>query len=123
MRSSDGPITGAAATGVERTTDCVPFEQAVTRTPSAMTAAAYLIELPGGYSLRTCLELCDDRVGNLARTDGGRIVPLLLQVVGDVLAGGDPVRDGRVEGVGGGDFPSGARLRPPGSDNRHSVDL
>ena len=49
-----------------------------------------------------------DRIGELARADRRRIVPVRLQVVRHVLALGDHRRDGALELVGGvalGDVP------------------
>src|SRR5712692_8069665 len=98
MRSSAGPITGGAmATGVVVTAVGAPLEHAAASTPAARTTAAYLI--PDAETLRTCLQLRHDGVGDLARADGRGVVPLLLQVVRDALARRDHVGDRALQRV------------------------
>src|SRR5919202_2119036 len=52
-------------------------------------------------SLTSTSQLLDDRVGDLARPDGGRVVARRLHVVGDALALADHVRDRALEPFGG----------------------
>src|SRR5260370_22604710 len=106
-------MTGAAATGVALTAAVGPLEHAAARTPATRTAAA----------LRTCFELHDDSVGNLARTHGGRVVALLLEVVCDVLAPRDHVGNRGLERVGRGRLLEVAQHQHAGQHHGHRVNF
>src|SRR5712691_4909132 len=106
-------MTGAAATGAVLTAVAWPLEHAAASTPKTRTAAA----------LRTCFELRDDGVGNLARTHGRRVVALLLEVVCDALAECDHVGDRGLEGVGRGGLLEMAKHEHAGEHDGHRVHL
>ena len=68
-------------------------------------------------------QLRANRVGHFARADGGRVVAVGFQVVGDVLAFGDDVGHGLFQAVGGVDFAQVAQHQHAGEDQGGRVDL
>src|SRR6266568_1342491 len=68
-------------------------------------------------------ELVDDGVRDLARPDGGRVVPGRLHVVGDALSLSDDFGDCRLDTVGGFGLVEVTEHEDAGEHHRHRVRL
>src|SRR6266540_7322716 len=68
-------------------------------------------------------QLLDDRVGHLARPDGGGIVSGRLHVLGDALSLGDDLGDGSLEAVGRLHLVEVTEHEDAGEHHRHRVRL
>src|SRR2546422_5325071 len=108
---------GSPSTMSMRTTSASPFST------TRIAVVWPTNPLPTMVTRMSSLKLLDDRVGDLRRADGGRVVAARLHVIGHRLPFGDHGRDGGLQPVRGLRLPQMSEHQDPGEHHGHRVGL